>query len=423
MIAIIADDLTGACDTAVKLKGKGWPAKVFLNEESLSKMEPEKGLVAAVTTNSRSLTSEEAFQTVKAMAEIIHRFPFQTVYKKVDSLLRGNVTAEILAVMEALDYDLTILQPAIPSINRFVINGKLVHSPNDSEGIDIIERFNGKKGLSIGLISVDIVHQGPSAIFQKIMDLKANGYKIIAVDCDSENSLSVIADTYRILPFKVLPAGASGWIQYLLDNASVNEKDEKNNSINQCCLNGHVLVVAGTSNEATKEQIKILFKQPDTACTLINVDRCLNGLISEELSRCIKRIDHLMINEPETIVLAVDSLFNNHLESLHKAYVEISSMTIVQTVANIAKYVIENYPCNALFITGGETAYQVLEEMATDSIDILEEILPGVPLGLMHWGDRSILVALKSGRFGTPSTIKDYIQFIRETLSWRKTNG
>lgn len=51
------------------------------------------------------------------------KIPF--IYKKVDSALRGNISAEIKAVLDASQTTAIPFLPAYPEMNRVLINGDL----------------------------------------------------------------------------------------------------------------------------------------------------------------------------------------------------------------------------------------------------------------------------------------------------------
>ena len=87
-VVIIADDVTGACDTAVKLTSAKRAAEVFLGVEAYRSSRTSEEVVA-IATNTRSLSPEQA---ANAIAQLFAKFPAggKLIYKKVDSLLRGT---------------------------------------------------------------------------------------------------------------------------------------------------------------------------------------------------------------------------------------------------------------------------------------------------------------------------------------------
>lgn len=111
---MIADDLTGACDAGVAFA----PAVVVLREGVAT--QADTGALI-YTTNSRDETPEVAAARV---SELVRRLPpHDILYKKIDSVLRGNVRAELEAMIEALGLHRTIVCPAFPEQGRTVADG------------------------------------------------------------------------------------------------------------------------------------------------------------------------------------------------------------------------------------------------------------------------------------------------------------
>jgi len=83
---IIADDLSGACDTAVQFRKFGFRTLV-LNKQNTETSLIDRFDAVAVTTNSRDLQAKEAKQCVKEICPYIKRLAPGHIYKKIDSIL------------------------------------------------------------------------------------------------------------------------------------------------------------------------------------------------------------------------------------------------------------------------------------------------------------------------------------------------
>ena len=66
----------------------------------------------------------------------------------------------------------------------------------------------------------------------------------------------------------------------------------------------------------------------------------------------------------------------------------------------------------ALFATGGETALALLNALGVNGIRLLDEIEPGVPLGLTR-GALSVPVVTKAGAFGDAGTLARCLSHLR----------
>ncbi len=91
-ILVLADDLTGALETAAKFAEHGFPVKLIT-----SPLESYPSGVVVAATESRHLSPELAAAQV---AKFTAGSP-ALVYKKTDSALRGNIAAELGALHRA----------------------------------------------------------------------------------------------------------------------------------------------------------------------------------------------------------------------------------------------------------------------------------------------------------------------------------
>ena len=98
-IVVLADDLTGANDTGVQFAKQGLASLVLISLPDPPLELDEDVLI--VDTQSRALPPAEAYERVaRAVALFKDRGPFQALYKKIDSTLRGNLGSEIDALMD-----------------------------------------------------------------------------------------------------------------------------------------------------------------------------------------------------------------------------------------------------------------------------------------------------------------------------------
>src|SRR5512136_1164630 len=121
-IVVIADDLTGANDTGVQFAKQGLKTLVLIGvPASLAELDED---VLVVDTQSRASSPTEAYQKVTQTALLFKdRDRFQTIYKKIDSTLRGNLGSEIDAIMDARGLELAIVAPAFPANGRMTVGG------------------------------------------------------------------------------------------------------------------------------------------------------------------------------------------------------------------------------------------------------------------------------------------------------------
>lgn len=161
MIGLIADDLTGACDTGVQFGRAGFTtwvsvaafARSSFHQRGFSDLRfstvgfdhrsadgfargvaQRDDLVVAVNTESRHDSPDVAADKVMRAADLLAKAGMTTVYKKIDSALRGNVAAEVGALMRKFPDRLVLIAPAYPDQGRTTLAGhQLVHGVRVSE--------------------------------------------------------------------------------------------------------------------------------------------------------------------------------------------------------------------------------------------------------------------------------------------------
>jgi uncharacterized protein YgbK (DUF1537 family) len=114
---LVADDLTGACDSAVPFLAAGrvvvsfWPCLPLRDAACL-----------AITTESRAEPPEIAYERSRDALRMLKEAGCDVIYRKVDSQLRGNVVEDLRGALAEWDGS-CLLAPALPEEGRTTING------------------------------------------------------------------------------------------------------------------------------------------------------------------------------------------------------------------------------------------------------------------------------------------------------------
>ncbi|AOF93764.1 four-carbon acid sugar kinase family protein [Sinorhizobium sp. RAC02] len=134
MLAILADDLTGALDTAAPFAARGMHVEVALSTSAVGEALREAPEVLSINLASREIGAEAARrETERALATL----PAGTrLFKKVDSRLKGHISAEL----DAMPYQAALVAPAIPAFGRIVKDGCVTGFGVDAP-ISIAERL------------------------------------------------------------------------------------------------------------------------------------------------------------------------------------------------------------------------------------------------------------------------------------------
>lgn len=123
-IAVIADDLTGANATGVLLSKQGFSTATIIQGLSY----PSAAYDAiCIDTDSRYVSPEEAKRRVKQAVTFMLNHGVKLFCKRIDSTVRGNIGAEIDAVLDVLGEEaVAVVMPSFPASGRITVGGCLL---------------------------------------------------------------------------------------------------------------------------------------------------------------------------------------------------------------------------------------------------------------------------------------------------------
>ena len=161
-VLIVADDLTGAMDSAGPFAALGMETWVVAVPMRSDPSTLESARVVSVNTDSRHLRAAEAALRVRGIARHLGADAFDIVIKKIDSTLRGNVVAETMALLEASGRREAVVAAAFPAQGR-TVRGGIVHVDGrgaavvlDRRGDDIVTRQAGVGRLRVLALDLDL---------------------------------------------------------------------------------------------------------------------------------------------------------------------------------------------------------------------------------------------------------------------------
>ena len=154
-IVIAADDLSGAADCAAACAVRGLRTLVQLAAE-----DPAFAQVLAIDAETRSMPAERAAATAERLFAA-HR-DSRVFYKKIDSLLRGHVGAELAAMLRDAAPAVAVMAPALPAQGRVTIGGCQWLNGERLASADAPRVLNAA-GLTSIVIGFDMVRGGQLA--------------------------------------------------------------------------------------------------------------------------------------------------------------------------------------------------------------------------------------------------------------------
>lgn len=139
-IVIVADDLTGAIDSAAPFAARGMRVRIALHVDAIAEAAGSDPQVLAIDTRSRGLPPALAAERVAAAWHAMAPLSPALVIKKVDSRLKGECAAEVGRLLPLSGRELAVICPAVPDQQRVISQGMLTGRGIDRP-IAIADRF------------------------------------------------------------------------------------------------------------------------------------------------------------------------------------------------------------------------------------------------------------------------------------------
>src|SRR5687768_12666410 len=120
-LLVLADDLTGATDAGMYFAREG-VSSVVQTEPVTSNFSRDQQ-VLVINTETRHFFPEIAAARIAGFAKTAKQLGVKLFFKKTDSTLRGNVGAELAALLETTGEKKMAFVPALPALGRTTKNG------------------------------------------------------------------------------------------------------------------------------------------------------------------------------------------------------------------------------------------------------------------------------------------------------------
>jgi uncharacterized protein YgbK (DUF1537 family) len=425
-IVVIADDLTGANATGVKLSKEGFSTATVVRSVSL----PDENFQAlCINTDSRYEKMATANNRVKEALNIIHKKGIPTVYsKRIDSTLRGNIGTEIDAMLDALGNDsIAVVVASFPESGRVTCGGFLLidgvplqetdvaQDPiapiTSSKVTDIISIQTNKKIEPIGL---DNVLKGEDHLTELLQKKAEYGNRIVVVDAVTSDQIKIIAQAMRGLNRPLL-AVDPGPLTAAYSKCSVNNQHQRKK----------ILVVVGSITPLTglqltdfidKWNINPIYVNPEKVATFTND---WNKEVNDVVEKASKQIQHEKVTLVTTFKFGKKRLDLRKIALKESVSEERLARRITDGLAAISREImtINKGHIGGCFLSGGDVTSSLCSATHSQGIKLEDEVLPLASSGTFISGFlHGIPVVTKGGLIGDKNAISECVQYLQNKV-------
>ncbi|MCD2109429.1 4-hydroxythreonine-4-phosphate dehydrogenase PdxA [Rhodococcus erythropolis] len=389
-LVIIADDLSGAAESAAGflLRSSGISLR-------LGPGEPDESGVTVFDLHSRRSDLTQASRDVRS---VLQSSAGSEIVKKIDSLLRGNVAAEVAELSR--DGSPVIVAAGLPRQGRTVRGGVVFVEGVELHATDLwraelmppprsIAEALGPSAITSGVSLADI----RSGRLGQVLSSTSEGGSVVICDVETEGDLDLIVAAAQQIPQARL-VGTSALAAAVARRRTVQSTIVRPSLRDSRCT----LVVVGTAEESAGDQVALL--RDGGAC-------------------------HIEVNSAELLAHSVDpTSILNGLEhgsvvvSLSGPVVPSDSVHLASALAELIGAVDAGFTGNEhpidLVLTGGETARSVLDRLRIDNLSPVHEIEHGAVLSVDHTGR---YIVTRPGSFGDVHSLCSITEFLAHPTS------
>lgn len=428
VVAIIADDLTGANDSALQFYLQGANTQILLSGSA----EIENCSATqtwAVSTETRNVSAEEAFEKVKTTARmLIDKINPDYFFKKIDSTIRGNIAVETLTVLNELEWDAAVVVPAYPDEQRITVGGyhllrsmpiertEISHDPKAPICESHLPTLLAGQLLDeyrhlVGHVELKTIMKGAGPILVKINELIAEGRRLIVMDAVSNTDIEQISLAIKKIDKQILPTGTAAFAKSLAK------------------------LWFGMTDETEVVQQKIIPPLPKCIISGSATQLCAAQIAELKASSCFENFSEYSLKFEDICNSVSDELVNDVVCNLSQGHNVLIHTTGLGEVCSCSEEPSEGNDENISFpslitdylselaykikcrvetifiFIGGETAYKSCERIGATRLQLIDKVTGPIPLCLDYNGQ---WVVTKSGNLGNTQTMVEVLKYFEK---------
>jgi len=394
---IIADDFTGANETAVKFMNVGHNSSVVLEADSLPNIQKYYSTVA-LDTESFYDTPEKAAKKLRNLAKYLIPWKDKSIfYKRINPNFQGNAAIEIKSFAERIGFKYVVITNTFSSdrmaieegISTFEPNGVVSHSKNKDRKHFATSQQTVEFLKAAGVKNPFIIHKEDIREGNVSSRITGEGYFC----CEAENEADIriiVREVSSIIPTRnVLWVGSVGLADML---ASISNP---------------ILTVLGSTHLRSVRQARLLSELGLASAIQIEIDQWkVNPQEQRELA----------VSEAETYLRKGQNVLLamvNNKRFISDSYPDEVMNGLLNFLVDVSRDIIGRIKVGGVCVTGGDCAVRLVQKTKANGIRLIKEIQEGITLVKLNEGPfDGLSMITKAGGFGGERALIHAIEYL-----------
>jgi D-threonate/D-erythronate kinase len=354
MIAVIADDFTGAAEIG------GIGLRHGLNVVIETNVEDAKWCdLLVIAADTRSMDAEHAACEIEKITYSLASLKPRFIFKKLDSVLRGNVAVELLSQMKAMNAERAIAIAGNPHFDRIIKDGVYY-----VKGVPLDKTFfsNDPEYPILSSFVSEIIGKGIFPVVNCKLGDKIPLSGLVFGDVTSTQELN---EWSHEIENESVVAGGSGFFNVLIKKYY---PVEKKSPVNGFHVGKRSLFVFGSMYPKSKNMIK---QMNGSKMTIMNMPEGVYYSTEIDYEKITEWANEVVskIKSDEKVIVLVDHEVRNEPST---------SFIIKESIGYLVARVLDQVEVDDLLIEGGATTSVILKHMKITKLFPFKELDLGV---------------------------------------------
>lgn len=395
-LLILADDLTGALDTGVQIAQQQVNTQVRLYAGPDTLRSAEEAEVLVIDTESRHLPPERAAELVSGLVREAAAQGVPYLYKKTDSVLRGNVGAELMAAAQAAGVRPLPFVPAWPENGRTTRGGihyvDGVPVAQSSFAADVLDPIRSSR--------IDEILTSTAPCRSRVVEADSSVWPddgdVLIFDAQTGGQVDRIAEALCRRGMARLTAGCARLLQSLAPHIA---QDLPVRAAAPVCADGpgRILLACGSLSPVSLSQTAYARRQ------LGYVPVAPDGDPSSGEASQIPSSAHILLRSTRA---ETGEEVQRYLETIPPSRRAQQARYTAECMARRVQEIADRAAVDTLIIFGGDTLAAVIRRMGIQSLQPVAQPAKGVVLCQVEYRGRSLRLITKSGGFGGENLVE-----------------
>lgn len=403
VVGLVADDVTGANDSAVQFARRGWRTMLAFAE-----LDPPFGssdVLLAISTDSRAVRQQEAQAASRAAVDHMVGVGADRLFLKIDSTLRGPVQHQVSGARMAWSAThpgaMVVVCPAYPAMGRVVqggralVDGTPVH--DTAAGEDPITPVTTSRLAELLPRSKHLGHPD-GEVEQLAQRIQSHEGRTITLDAVSDEDLYNLALAVALVGPACVVAGSAG-LATAMARTWASGAEHWWVEASEDVRPSPTVVLVSSVHPVARAQTEVLRNRWGTR--LLEVSPRLRA---DDPSWSAGVVGPARWGGAVGVVL--------HAAPMPEpgAAGTLDPGEVAHRLARAAVASLERHAADAVVVTGGDGARALADELGAAGIEIESAVAEGTPVGRLIGGRRpGMRIITKAGGFGGPNALVDAV--------------